>query len=42
MRIETLIIRLKTWMQKKVTGKVTIVLNCGGIRCVKLEQEIKE
>lgn len=41
MKIERLINYIKQWLAKKINGKVTIDIHDGGIRGVKLEQNIK-
>jgi len=40
MKIDDLIKRLHEWMKAKVTGRVTIILNEGGIRTVKIEHKV--
>lgn len=41
MKIDDLIKRLREWMKVKITGKVTIVFNNGGIRAVKIEHTVE-
>ena len=40
MKIDDLIKRLHEWMKAGITGRVTIILNEGGIRTVKIEHEV--
>jgi len=41
MTIDKFIEILKTWVFKKVSGVVTIIIHEGGIRKVKIEKEVK-
>lgn len=41
MTLERLIEKFNQWLQEKVVAKITIELNDGGIRDVKIEKRIK-